>query len=1262
MSSRIPCLALLGVLATALACGQETTPRRLTNEDASKVAQLEQESQTFRKEGKYAEALASARRAQQLRRQGLGADHWETRTADQVVLRLERLVKLSTTAQSEVAQAVAFEAEAAQAAKRRRTKDAVERLEKAVELRHKHLGEDDTELAATLSELAYRQSSLGSFAPAEASERRALAIRRKLLGEDHPDTIASLNYVADYLQNLGRYAEAEPLFREALELSSKVQGDTHRDTVALMNNLASCLIKSAKLKEAESLMHQVLAIREKLLGPEHLDTATACNNLGAMLAPAGRRAEADTYYRRALAIRRKQLGDDHVSTALSCNNVGSNLDMLGRYTEAEPLHRQALDTYRRLLGAEHPSTARSMSSLGTNLNFQGRYAEAEQLEREALATRRKVLGETHPDTAKSHENLATNLCNQGRYAEAERGLRQGLEIRRKTLGENHPETLISLNNCAAQLAAMGKLVEGESLMRETLSRCEKELGPDNYYTLAIASNLGTQLYDQGKTAEALVIFRKLAAATRDHLGEEHPQTADALCQLAGTIGQQGQYAEAETLYSKAFDLHRRKLGEAHPSTLSTLNGLALNLRLLGRAEEAEAMFRDAIPRARQTLGPDHPDVALLQTNHADVLLELGKSKDALNLYREVLKFAQRVHGEDSLQAARALNDLGGSLCQAGQLGEGEVLLRKAATIAQIELGPHHQTTVRFNYNHGIALWCLGRHADAQAAWRGAAEGYGLARLRISGGGLERASFSAKNSPLLSLASSLARDGRTTDAWNRLEEDLARGLLDDLAAQLHSPADQERERALLARRDQLDKQFVDLMTRNPTSPARQEIVQARHALEAEFRGFESGRASQVCSLADVQARLPSATALLAWVDRTPYPGAVEPGGEHWACLLKKTSAPVWVRLAGSGPKGDWETADSALPDQVRNLLIQRRPWAEGSQLIERLRAQRLQPLRPHLKDIRHLIVLPSSAMAGIPIEALTDDFLISYVPSGTVLARLLQSRDERAAPTSVLALGDPVFGKAQADAQTSAPKPLPGTRREVEAIAALFPSGERLLGAAASEQMLDEINTSGRLAKFDVLHLATHGLLDERLTLQSCLLLSQDALPDPLPRVLAGKKPFDGRLTAQHVRANWKLNAQLVTLSACDSGLGQFQGGEGHLGFSQALLLAGARSLIVSQWQVSDTATALLMIRFYENWLGKRVGLDRPMSKAEALKEAKLWLRNITAKEAEERLARLPEAARGLKLERDGNVKAPAVDRPFAHPYYWSPFILIGDPS
>ncbi len=124
--------------------------------------------------------------------------------------------------------------------------------------------------------------------------------------------------------------------------------------------------------------------------------------------------------------------------------------------------------------------------------------------------------------------------------------------------------------------------------------------------------------------------------------------------------------------------------------------------------------------------------------------------------------------------------------------------------------------------------------------------------------------------------------------------------------------------------------------------------------------------------------------------------------------------------------------------------------------------------------------------------------------------------------------------------------------------------------------------------------------------------------------------------AKEVVREWDLEAEIVALSACETGLGKEVLGEGYIGFSNAVLQAGARSVLVSLWRVEDKATALLMERFYENLFGtqegKRQARRTHLPKEEALQEAKQWLRSYTSE--------------------DGG-------KPFAHPFYWAAFILIG---
>jgi CHAT domain-containing protein len=284
--------------------------------------------------------------------------------------------------------------------------------------------------------------------------------------------------------------------------------------------------------------------------------------------------------------------------------------------------------------------------------------------------------------------------------------------------------------------------------------------------------------------------------------------------------------------------------------------------------------------------------------------------------------------------------------------------------------------------------------------------------------------------------------------------------------------------------------------------------------------------------------------------------------------------------------------------------------------------------------------------------------IQYNPSRPAAQIVLAQR----AATEVLKTGVRAEGFAS----------LPGTRREVRAITGLFPKDRvtTLLGPDATESKLQDLAHSDALKGYRFLHLATHGKANPSVALSSAIFLAAE--PDRPAASSADPAELewapDGQITAEQIVRTWKLDADLVVLSACESGLGRYSGGEGYLGFAQALFVKGARSLVLSQWNVDDKATALLMARFYQNLLGRRAGLSGPLAKAEALHEAKEWLRNLTQEEVGDELAALDRGeirplakASGPAVGEAAHSSKPAGIRPYAHPYYWAAFILIGDP-
>ena len=252
-------------------------------------------------------------------------------------------------------------------------------------------------------------------------------------------------------------------------------------------------------------------------------------------------------------------------------------------------------------------------------------------------------------------------------------------------------------------------------------------------------------------------------------------------------------------------------------------------------------------------------------------------------------------------------------------------------------------------------------------------------------------------------------------------------------------------------------------------------------------------------------------------------------------------------------------------------------------------------------------------------------------------------------------------------------PLPGTRSEVEALARLFKADGRpariLLGADASEPELDRLAASGELGRFGFIHLATHGVIDEDVPARSAVILTQTGLPDPLEQALSHQPVFDGRLSVREIQHGWELKAELVTLSACETALGRKAGGEGFVGFTQALLDVGHAERVPVALEGGRQGDGAVDAPVLREPAGRRPGLATPMPKAEALHEAKAWLRNLTADEVGSELAAArsrPRATAGQGQRRASTGASPASTppglRPYAHPYYWAAFILVGDPD
>ncbi|MGO9463774.1 MAG: tetratricopeptide repeat protein [Isosphaeraceae bacterium] len=1088
------------------------------------------------------------------------------------------------------------------------------------------------ESTGALYESAHALASGGKYAQAQPLYEKALEIRRRLLTDDHPATAATFNNVAANLNSLGKYAQARPHYEKALEIWRRLLTDDHPKTALAYNNLAANLWRQGKYAEAESLFTKALEIRRRLLTDDHKDTAFSYNGLAANLSYQGKYAQAQPLFEKALEIRRRLLTDNHKDTAESYGNVAYVLGKQGKYAQAQPLYEKALEINRRLHTDNHPDTASSYNNLAHNLDAQGNYAQAQPLHEKALEIKRRLLTDYHPDTALSYNNLALNLDHQGKYAQAQPLYEKALEIKRRLLTDDHPGTAITYSNMATNLDAQGNYAQAQALHEK-----------------------------------ALEIKRRL-------LTDDHPGTAISYNNAALNLDHQGKYAQAQPLHEKALQIYRRALIEDRPDAVSIANNLAGNLN----AQAKYALARDSLLLAVKSL-----DAARLRV--AFTGLERAATRQSARL---ALAALQARLGQPALAWQPLEEDLGRGLLD-------ELAARQDRRLTPEERARLHDLTTELERLDKLAETTPKNLDQAERAKRFA----DLKHLRA----LASIALGEFQTKLVEVHGTLAGQVATlNEIQAALPADAALVAWVDIPPLGPSAADPDGDHWGVVVRSQGIPAWVPiagtgasgLWTKEDTGLAGQVRTELRSRPgdgSADLRSLVVKLRAQrieplAVALGATALGLPPARRLIVLPSRSmtgiPVEALLAAGDTRTVSYAPSATVFKYLR---EQPRPDRHAGLLALGDPVYEQPDKssepRRTPDHG--LLVNVVVRGSNAANHGLKDGDVLLAYNGQTLnkkddlkvvaqsdKPVPIEVWRDGRSSHRELAPGKLGVMIDPKPAAQAITEQRELQRVLVAARSGDGNFA---PLPGTRREVEVIAQLFKSDGRpakvLLGADASEPELDRLAASGELGRFGFIHLATHGVIDEAIPQRSAVILTQTGLPDPLAQVMNHQPVFDGRLSVREIQQSWALKAELVTLSACETALGRDAGGEGFVGFTQALLMSGARSVCLSLWKVDDKATSLLMTRFYQNLLGKRATLSKPLPKAEALQEAKQWLRSLTVDQIDGELAALERGAvrplakvgedtsgTALSSPRSGSA------RPYDHPYYWAAFVLVGDPG
>jgi CHAT domain-containing protein/Tfp pilus assembly protein PilF len=1152
-------------------------------------------------EGQYFEAIPLAQRMLAISEEALGPDNPNTATALKVLAKLYREVGAYTMAEP--------------------------LNQRALAIREKVLGLEHSRTADALSDLGSLYHHTGAYSKAETLLKRALAIHEKVLGSEHPDTVTSLNNLASLYRDMGADSEAEPLLKRSLAFYENTLGPEHPYTATALANLGGLYSDRGAYSEAEPLLERALAIHEKTLAPDDPDIANSLSTLAALYKDTGVYNKAEPLYQRALAIREKTLGPDHPDTAASLNNIAALHHSMGATAKAGPLFQRALAIHEKALGPEHPQTSYSLNNLAMFYVDAGNYAEAEPLLRRALAIREKVLGPEHPDTATSLNNLAKLYRGLGADSEAEPLYQRALAIREKALGPEHPDVAQSLNNLAALYNTTGAYSKAEPLYRRALAIREKRLGPEHPDVAQSLNNLAFLYLDTGAYFQAEPLLKRVLVIHEKALGTEHRNTATSLNNLGGLYSQMGNYAEAEPLYERALAIRQKVLGPEHPDTALSLNNLAALYNRTGAYSKAEPLYERALSVREKGLRPDHPDIAVSLTNLAILKWASNEPAKAVSL----------------LQRAQSINEknIGTFLLYASEERKQAYLQQlRGNTFVNISLSLATSDNNAAALALNAILQYKGRVLDAMSD--------SIARLRRnvkpehSELFEELTEVAQKLSNMFQIRARIfqirARIEETTSDNERkkLQERLAELIRDTAAINVEGPRDlmteeyREHLQKLAERQERLENELA--------------------SRSAEFRR-EAGR----ITLVSVQQAIPDNGVLIEWLRYVPFDPKGVNENVQWGkpryvvCLLKREGSPVIVDV------GEAEVIEILVQGFRKVLTDPRRAIVKevAKQLSEKL----FEPLRSYLGNTERLLISPDGALNLLPFAALVDGkgeylakrFEINYLTSGRDLLRLASEASSRSGAVvladpdydnraSILVQGDtsipPQHSNDDLDRRGMVFTSLPGTIEEAKALKVLLHLNDQnvLTGANATEAKLKQLH-GPRL-----LHIATHGFFlgDQASSAadltpvgliqhlhsiplgENALLRSGIALAGANPRRSGANN--DGILTAAEMARIDLSGTELVVLSACETGVGDVQNGEGVYGLRRALVLAGAQTQVASLWKVPDAATKDLMVDYYERLL-----------KGEG--------RSAALRDAQQKMIRSQE---------------------HSHPYFWAAFVPIGN--
>lgn len=1032
-----------------------------------------------------------------------------------------------------------------------------------------------TNSAAQIAQFERLSDSLykaGEYAQAARQTLKAAAAYEKQRPLPYEKLVSCYRQTGLFLYRDGNFQDSRFHLEKSIALANKHLHANHPELAEAHNAYGALHLSQGEFNKALELFKKSLEVNLRIKSPK---AANNYNNIGVILENNGEYEQARYHYRQAMTINRDnpEIGFLSVKVADNYVNLGSSNFYMGNYNEALACLDTTLLIYDSLLPPKHPDYAAVYNNIGAVHKIKGDYQKARNYLEKALANYLTNLEENHPDLANVYANIGNILLNEADFNRALPYFAKSYAIRLENFGENHhlvARTCNYLGDCYFNMKNYPVAFNWYSRAIATHRRLQ---GGDPAELAEYLNDLGRYHEETGNLNKALEMYRSALTQLNNNPERSDPDLAGTLMRLAQAEIATGQSALALKSLEKALQINLKIFGKQHQETGKCY--LMLAKAHANSEEKALAYCQQALAACRFTGGTAQDfNQVISPITLLEILLFQGEL--LINSWMKSSSLQKLKQADQALSTGLKLVEQTKAGLQIPgsrqSLVDNYFRLYEQAILVKFEL---QRATGEDHYWH--AAFRISEQSNAMLLLEA------LLSSRVK-------NFSGIPDALLSQEDSLLIELRYRQ----------RQLLEE---EIKSTAQDSRK--LKSLRDEI----FDLQLRHSTLQK-----QMREDYPAYYNLLIS---PQLAAVSDVQKHLlEKDQTLLSYFTGEGY---------IFAFIISRAEFKM-LKIEKNFPLEEWL-------QEFRSSIYQYNPaWEQSRQLSRqfanlghRLYQSLMAPLQPIIKTQR-LTIVPGGILGYLPFEALLcspatshDNFsgldfllkhrVISYANSASLMMEL-DARRPAWRDRGLVAFAPRYDESAENEG-------LQGERKNAKALALRYNIPE----AGMVQSLLGGTIFQGPAATVDnfrlhapeagILHLAMHGISDDDYGENSHLIFS------------AERDSSGGNLLYVRDLYRMRIRAALVVLSACETGIGELQRGEGIISLSRGFFYAGASSIVTTLWSIDDKASGEIMEAFYSN-------LMRGQKKDEALRNAKLAFL-----ESEQYSGR-------------------------THPIYWAAFVSVGN--